>query len=84
MSTPDCLTLTITITDILFCYVAKPVKQKRQILLIFAIHLTSSHKFCDGHCSIVIPMAQNVSIDALKWVIERESVALSERVWIFI
>ena len=79
---PDRLTLAIPMTDILSYYDAKLVQEistvEDGLLLTLAIPLASSQTVFEVYRAIVIPMPQKDSVDALRYVIEGEYLAISE------
>ena len=79
---PDRLTLEIPMTDILSYYDAKLVQEistvEDGLLLTLAIPLASSQTVFEVYRAIVIPMPQKDSVDALRYVIEGEYLAISE------
>ena len=79
---PDCLTLAIPMTDVLSYYDAKLVQEiltvEDGLLLTLAIPLASSQTVFEIFRAIVIPMLQMDSVDALRYVIEGEYLAISE------
>ena len=79
---PDRLTLAIPMTDILSYYDAKLVQEistvEEGLLLTLAIPLASSQTVSEVYRAIVIPMPQKDSVDALRYVIEGEYLAISE------
>ena len=79
---PDRLTLAIPMTDILSYYDAKLVQEistvEDGLLLTLAIPLASSQTVFEVYRAIVIPMPQKNSVDALRYVIEGEYLAISE------
>ena len=79
---PDRLTLAIPMTDILSYYDAKLVQEistvEDGLLLTLAIPLASSQTVFEVYRAIVIPMPQQDSVDALRYVIEGEYLAISE------
>ena len=79
---PDRLALAIPMTDILSYYDAKLVQEistvEDGLLLTLAIPLASSQTLFEVYRAIVIPMPQKDSVDALRYVIEGEYLAISE------